>query len=368
MLFCATVTEAFIIYISKNTAIWEGRVLYMTTEQQLVFADRSLQELPASWSARRDYRRARRLARTLGLEVCQAVFLDKTPRVTAHYGRKLFYPLACVPFIVVILFIFLLTPVATIDWLTSLLFLVLLVLLVYVGAALSLIASPLTFRHREQIHLYTNGFVAIDPRGRRQGARWDQLFDFRRGAHEEDRPSGRVRWNIIRSAIANPRLGQRPTLKIMPQLPDSVEICARIERGYTDFWLPHFREQFAASKALDFDALLLQHDWLGKTTPGSRRFSASRPRVPTPPDQRISVKPGMARGLIAQTATDTPIEWLRRSELKSIRIDERFILIRTVEPVRRDKQGRADRLWFQVDTLSLKDAAILKEILQENFL
>ncbi len=51
---------------------------------------------------------------------------------------------------------------------------------------------------------------------------------------------------------------------------------------------------------------------------------------------------------------DTPVEWLRRSEVKSIRIDERFILIRTLEPVRRDKHGRADRLWFRLDTLSLK--------------
>lgn len=69
------------------------------------------------------------------------------------------------------------------------------------------------------------------------------------------------------------------------------------------------------------------------------------------------------RGLITQTDTAMPVEWLHQHELKSIRIDERFILIRTLEPVRRNKQGRADRLWFQFDTLGLKDAVILKALL-----
>ncbi len=48
----------------------------MTIEQHLVSADRVLLAHPTSWPARRDYRRAQRLARTLGLENCQAVFLD----------------------------------------------------------------------------------------------------------------------------------------------------------------------------------------------------------------------------------------------------------------------------------------------------
>lgn len=335
----------------------------MTTEQQLIYADRPLLELPANWPARRDYRRALRLARTLGLEECQAVFLDKTPRRAARYRWGLFYPLFCLPLLAAIILILVLTSAMTVDWLTNLLLLVFLILFIYASIALTLIAFRRTSLHCEQIHLYSNGFVAIDARGCRQGARWDQLFDFRRGAHEADQPFGRVRWNIIRSAIANPRLGQRPTLKIIPQLPDSIEICARIERGYTDFWLPRFWEQFSSGETLDFDALLLQRDCLGKTTPGSRRFSASLPRSVTPASKKISVAPGMARGLITQTSMDTPVEWLRRSEVKSIRIDERFILIRTLEPVRRDKQGRADRLWFRLDTLSLKDAAILKELL-----
>ena len=335
----------------------------MTTEQQLIYADRPLLELPDNWPARRDYRRALRLARTLGLEDRQSVFLDKAPRSAARYRWKLFYPLACLPLLAAIILIFVLTPALSIDWLTNLLLFVFLILFIYASTALTLIAFRPVFLHCEQIHLYANGFVAIDARGRRQGARWDQLFDFRRGAHEDDRLSGRVRWNTIRSAIANPRRSQRPTLKITPQLSDSVEICARIERGYTDFWLPRFWEQFASGETLDFDALLLQRDCLGKTTPGSNRFSASLPRSAMPASKKISTAPGMARGLITRTSIDTPVEWLRRGEVKSIRIDERFILIRTLEPVRRDKQGRADRLWFRLDTLSLKDAAILKELL-----
>lgn len=135
-------------------------------------------------------------------------------------------------------------------------------------------------------------------------ARWDQLFDFRRGAHEGDQPTGRVRWHSIRAAIMNRCQGQRSTLKIMPQLPDSTEICVRIERAYTAFWFPHFQEQFAAGEVLDFDALLLQRDCLDKTTPGSRRFSASLPRSNPPSSKKISVAPGMARGLITQTSAD----------------------------------------------------------------
>lgn len=70
----------------------------------------------------------------------------------------------------ILLLLFVLTPVATIGWLVSLLFLVFLVLFSYASIALILIAFRRTFLHCEQIHLCTNGFVAIDPRGRRQGA------------------------------------------------------------------------------------------------------------------------------------------------------------------------------------------------------
>jgi hypothetical protein len=214
----------------------------------------------------------------------------------------------------------------------------------------------------DQQWVVDDGFVAIDPSGHRQGARWDQISALRRGAHEKDQRFGRLRWDIVRAAISHRRRGQSPTLTIAPHLPDSVEICARIERGYTAFWLPRCRERFLAGEVLDFDALLLQRDWLGKTTPGSRRFSAALPRSISLPPSKSSVAPGMARGLVTQVNETSQVEWLRRSDIKSLRIDDRFLLIRTVEPVRRDKQGRADRLWFQLDTLGLKDAAILKEI------
>jgi hypothetical protein len=256
-------------------------------------------------------------------------------------------------------------PAGMSDWLTTLLVYLLIFLLPFIMIALSLTVFRRTLFHCEQIHLYANGFVSIDPRGRRQGARWDQLFDFRRGAHQNDARFGRLRWDIIRATIADPRSRQSSSLKVTPHLPDSVEICARIERSYTDFWLPRFREQFAAGEVLDFDALLLHQDWLGKTTPGRRRFSAALPHSFSPPISEPSVAPGMARGLITQVNETTQIEWLRRNEIKSIRVDDRFFLIRTIEPVRRDKQGRADRLWFQLDTLGLRDAAILKEILPE---
>ncbi|HEY0753107.1 MAG TPA: hypothetical protein VGD98_04030 [Ktedonobacteraceae bacterium] len=338
----------------------------MRTQQQLASPSRPVLALPTNWPARRDYRRAQRLARTLELAECQTIFLNPSaPKSARWYRCVLYYPLACLLLIIAIILIFLLTPIATVIWLMHLLAFLCILLSAYIYGALILFSFYPNCLDSEQIHLYANGFVAIDARGRRQGARWDQLFDFRRGAHQGNQRSGRVYWNIIRSAIANPRLGQRPTLKIIPQLPDSTEICARIERGYTDFWLPSFQEQLDASKVLDFDAFLLHRAWLGKTTPGSHRFTASLPRSLTSPDKKIPVKMGMARGLLTRTDTATPVEWLRRRELKSIRIEERFILIRTVEPVRRDKQGRADRVWFQVDMLELKDAALLKTILLE---
>ncbi len=223
------------------------------------------------------------------------------------------------------------------------------------------LARSLALETCQQIHLYANGVVAINAHGRRQGARFDQLFDFRRGAHEDNVRYGRIHWDTIRAAVTNPRAGQRPTLKITPHLPDSVEICALIERTYTACWLPCFRERLQAGEVLDFDALLLHRDWLGKTTPGRRRFSASFPQPPLLTDSP-SVVASIAHGLVTQTNAGTPVEWLRRTEIKSIRTDDRFLLIRTREPVRRDQQGRADHLWFQLDTLGLKDAVILKEL------
>ena len=336
----------------------------MLSKQELLDPAPSLLESPANWSARRDYRRALQMARSLDLQEHLAVFLDHTPRNAARYRWGLFYPLACLPLIAVILLLLIIMP-TNLGWLASLLFFVLLILLIYVCVAFTYSSLNISFLHCEQIHLYANGFVAIDARGQRQGARWDQLFDFRRGAHEFDQRFGRVRWDSIRAGLIKRRRGQRPTLKITPHLPDSTEICARIERAYSAFWLPRFREQFSIGEVLDFDALLISQDWLGKTTPGKRRFTASLPQSATPPSKRISTKPGMARGFIIPAGKDTAVEWLRRNEIKSIRVDDRFIQIRTIEPVSRDKQGRADRLWFRLDTLGLKDAAILKEMISD---
>lgn len=316
--------------------------------------------VPGSRTARHDYRRARRLARALALEECQGVFLDTRPKSAAQYRWGWYYPLICLGLFVLSVVLRLVTPTSLSDPVTALLIFSCL-LLPYALIALGVTAFRRTLFHCEQIHLYANGVVAIDARGRRQGARFDQLFDFRRGEHEHNVRYGRIHWDTIRAAVTNTRAGQRPTLKITPHLPDGVEICALIERNYTTFWLPRFRERLQAGEVLDFDALLLHRDWLGKTTPGRRRFSASFPLPPLPTDSP-SVAAGTARGLITQTDAGAPVEWLRRTDIKSIRTDDRFLLIRTREPVHRDQQGRADRLWFQLDTLGLKDAAILKEL------
>jgi hypothetical protein len=332
----------------------------MTMQQQ------QMTPLPSSVSAlegrvaRRDYRRAQRLAHSLELEGCQAVFLDTRPKSAVQYHWGWYYPLICLGLFVLSVVLHFVTPTGLSGSVTALLIFSCL-LLPYALVAPGITLFRRTLFHCEQIHLYANGLVAIDARGRRQGARFDQLFDFRRGAHENNMRYGRIHWDMIRAAVTNPRAGQRPTLKMTPHLPDSIEVCALIERNYTAFWLPRFRERLQAGEVLDFDALLLQRDWLGKTTPGRRRFSASFPQ-PSPPADDSSIAMGMARGLVVMSDGTTPVEWFRRTEIKSMRMDDRFLLIRTREPVRRDQQGRADRLWFQLDTLGLKDAALLKEL------
>ncbi len=292
----------------------------MTTQQQFVKAPLLSLPSPTNGPARRDYRRAQRLARSLELTDCQAIFLDAHPKSAAQYRWGLYYPLACFGLLALLVVLRLVAPASMGDPLTILLIFFCL-LLPYALIALGITAFRRTLFHCEQIHLYANGFVAIDPRGRRQGARFDQLFDFRRGAHEGNARFGRIHWDMLRAALANPGAGQRPTLKITPHLPDSVEICALIERNYTRFWLPRFREQLAAGEVLDFDALLLQRDWLGKTTPGRRRFSAAVPNSPSLPIDEPSVAPDMARGVITQADATTHIEWLQRTEIKTIRVE-----------------------------------------------
>lgn len=320
---------------------------------------------PTTWQARHDYRRAQHFACSLGLTECQARFIDLRPKSATQARWGWYYPLASLLLLTVLFIGRFFVPPGLSGFITALFICLLVLLLPYALIALSFTLFRRTLFHCEQIHLYANGFVAIDPRGRRQGARFDQLFDFRRGAHEQNVRYSRIHWDTLRAAITHPQRGQAPTLKITPHLPDSVEICALIEQGYTRAWLPRFREQLAAGDVLDFDALLLHRDWLGKTTPGQRRFSASFPHVPSLPPDELALAPGMARGRVTQESETTRVEWLQRAELKSLRVDDRFILIRTIEPVRRDKQGRADRLWFRVDTLGLKDAAILKELVPE---
>ncbi|HEU5226418.1 MAG TPA: DUF6585 family protein [Ktedonobacteraceae bacterium] len=334
----------------------------MTMRQRLVSPPLSL-TTPTSRPACHDYRRAQRLAQRLQLGEYQAVFIDPRPEKAAQYRWGLHYPLICLSFLALVFVLQFFIPFEDGSLSMILYFCLLTLLFPYAIVALVVTALRRELFHCEQIHLYSNGFVAIDHRGRRQGAHWEQLFNLRRGGHKGDISTGALRWDMIQADISSPRRGQASTIKIAPRLHESVEIAALIERGYTNFWLPRFHEQYEAGEVLDFAVLLLHRDWLGKTTPGRRRFSPTI-HPPSSTDQPTFV-PGMARGQIVQADASTQVEWLRRSEIKSIRIDDRFILIRTIEPTRRDKQGRADRIWFQLDTLGLKDAAILKEILAD---
>jgi hypothetical protein len=161
---------------------------------------------------------AQHLAHTPELKECQAVFLASFPRNATQYRWGLYYPLACLALLAGIFLARLITHVGTNDWLTILL----IFLLPFISISLSLTAFRRTLFHCQQIHLYANSFVSIDSDGRRQGARWDQLFDFRRGAHEENQRFGRVRWDIIRAAIFPQRAGQSHTLKISHHQPDSI--------------------------------------------------------------------------------------------------------------------------------------------------
>ncbi|HLZ61542.1 MAG TPA: hypothetical protein VKR06_31740 [Ktedonosporobacter sp.] len=307
---------------------------------------------PTTPQARRDYQRAQLLAQSLELGECQASFIALQPERPSHLGSLIFHLLTCLAVVVLI--------ILTFSTIWSVLLMILLILL-SVSFFARIYGRP--HIHCEQAHLYSNGFVYIDPSGNSQAARWDQLSDFRRGGHEDDNPYGRLRWDIIRATCRDPRTQQSYAFKVAPSLPERLEICGMIERGYCDYWLPRYLERLAAEEVLDFDALLLHRDWLGKTTPGQRRFRAEFMSPPTLPADEDATPPGMFRGTIVQADANMSIEWLLRTDIKAIRVEDRHILIRTLEPVRRDLRGRADRLWFQLDTLGLKDAAILKAIL-----
>lgn len=315
---------------------------------------------PTTWQGRRDYRRARRAAREIELSACQSIFIDQRPKSARRSRWGFSYPLCSLAFLLLLfiarMFIF---P----DLLLAILITFSIVLIPFSLIALGYTIYDRTFFHCEQAHLYTNGFVYIDSRGRTSAARWDQLSFFRRGGHEKDKPSGRIHWDTINATLSNARNTRQ--LVIAPKLRESTEICALIERGYTDFWLARQQEQLAAGEVLTFDALFLHRDWLGKST-ARHRYSASFIRPPNPSAAEHTPSTGMFQGIITQLDETTRVEWLKRADVKSIRVDDRHIFIRTIEPVRRDQQGRSDRLWLQLDTLGLKDAAILKKILQED--
>lgn len=181
----------------------------MTTEQQMVFAERPVLAMPESWPARRNYQRAQQLAQRLGLEDCQAVFLAAPARKAAWWYRWAFYYVPV--YLAAIAGVILCMPFATSTVTGGLVILFAILLLIaflpYMMTALLIAALRRSYFHCEQIHLYANGFIAIDKDGSRQGARWEQLFDFRRGSHEEDRPMGRVRWQTY---LHCPRHGARP--------------------------------------------------------------------------------------------------------------------------------------------------------------
>lgn len=159
----------------------------MTVRQQLATLPPVSLMAPTSKPARRDYQRAQRLARSLDLGECQTVFIDPRVKNTAAYRWGLYYPLICLSFLALVFVIQFFIPFEG-DSLPMILYLCLLTLLFpYSIVALIVTAFRRDLFHYEQIHLYTDGFVCIDSRGRRQGARWNQLFNRRDKQGRPDR-------------------------------------------------------------------------------------------------------------------------------------------------------------------------------------
>jgi hypothetical protein len=110
------------------------------------------------------------------------------------------------------------------------------------------------YRHREQAHIFEDGFIFLEGREQSHALRWDSIEVLLRGKLDPKHPK-----RVTRDTLTL-LTDKDATLIFEPKVQKSMELCDTIERAYTDYRSPGMLELYRLGEDLDFGNLIIDQE------------------------------------------------------------------------------------------------------------
>lgn len=110
------------------------------------------------------------------------------------------------------------------------------------------------YRHREQVHVFEDGFVFLEGREQSYALRWDKIEILLRGKLDPKHAKRIVRDTLIFVTDKD------ATIIFEPKVQAAMELCNTIERAYTDYRSPGMLELYHMGEDLDFGNLIIDQE------------------------------------------------------------------------------------------------------------
>ncbi|GLV54997.1 hypothetical protein KDH_18440 [Dictyobacter sp. S3.2.2.5] len=170
------------------------------------------------------------------------------------------------------------------------------------------------YRHREQVHIFEDGFVFLQGRQQSHVLRWDNIESLMRGTLDPKHPS-----HIIGDTLSF-ITDKDVQLLLEPKVQQRSELCDTIERAYTNYRYPGMLELYRLGEDLEFGDLIINREEISHVRPNSDE--------------------------------EEQLPW---DEVESIEVGETYTRVYSKED--------HDHPWFEVLTADVDNALILKELI-----
>lgn len=171
-----------------------------------------------------------------------------------------------------------------------------------------------SYRHREQVHVFEDGFVFLEGRQQSHVLRWDNIESLMRGTLNPRHPDHVINDNL--SFVTDKDV----LLLLKPKVQQRTELCNTIERAYTDYRYPGMLELYRLGEDLEFGDLIINQEEISHVRPNSDE--------------------------------EEQLPW---DEVESIEVGETYTRVYSKDD--------HDHVWFEELTADIENALILKELI-----
>ncbi|GHO83654.1 DUF6585 family protein [Dictyobacter formicarum] len=171
-----------------------------------------------------------------------------------------------------------------------------------------------SYRHREQVHVFEDGFVFLEGRQQSHVLRWDNIESLMRGSLNSKHPD-----HVINDTLSF--ITDKDVLLVLePKVQQRTELCDTIERAYTNYRYPGMLELYRLGEDLEFGDLIINQEEISHVR--------------------------------ANSEEEEQLPW---DEIESIEVGETYTRVYSKDD--------PDHAWFEELTADVDNALILKELL-----